>query len=319
MASLFFDLRASLLICSNSIWIEGGSDPEELNTHSIFEALENRSPLFWIVAGTALLGLLGILDYLTGNEITFSLFYLAPIVLVTWSVNQNAGLLMAFLSALAPLAAEYVEGHRYSHPSIYFLNMLIRSGFFVFVTYLVAELQRSRREAQLAARTDFVSGVANARYFNELLQMEIDRIRRYPHPITVVYIDIDNFKMINDLFGHQVGDEVLRFIASELKSQLRSTDTIARVGGDEFALLLPSAGPSQAQVVVPKVHAHLGEAMRRRHWRVTFSMGVVTCVAPPHSAQQIISMADELMYEVKSSTKNDFRFATWDGKNFRRY
>ena len=258
------------------------------------------------------------MDYLTGNEITFSLFYLAPIVLVTWAVNRNAGLLVSLLSSLTLLVAEVAAAQTYSHPMVYLWNTLFRTVFYVIVTYLMTELQKARREEQLAARTDFVSGAANARYFNELLQMEINRIRRYPHPITMVYLDIDNFKMVNDLFGHPMGDEVLRFIASELKSQLRKTDIIARLGGDEFALLLPSTRESEAQVVVSKLHGHLIQMMRQKNWPVTFSMGVVTCVAPPHSVEQLISMADELMYKVKNSTKNGIGSAIWDGKNFQR-
>ena len=165
----------------------------------------------------------------------------------------------------------------------------------------------------LAARTDFVTGAVNARYFNELLQMEISRIRRYPHPITLVYVDVDNFKIVNDLFGHRIGDEVLRCIASELKSQLRITDTVARLGGDEFVMLLPSTRQQEARVVVSKVYTNLSEKMRQRNWPVTFSMGAVTCEFSPYSAEQLVNMADELMYEVKNSTKNDVRFRTWVG------
>jgi diguanylate cyclase (GGDEF)-like protein len=286
-----------------------------LRIDRILEVIEDRRPVLWIVVGLALIGLLGALDALTGNEITFSLFYLVPIVLVTWSVNQRVGLLMSTLSALTLLVAEIAAGQTYSHPIIYFLNTLIRTGFYVIVNYLVAELQKSRKEERRAARTDFVSGAVNARYFHELLQMEIVRIRRYPHPITVVYMDIDNFKLVNDLFGHKIGDDVLRAIAGELKSQLRSTDIIARVGGDEFALLLPSTRQPEAEVVLSKVRPNLIAAMKRKNWPVTFSMGVVTCMAPPYSAEQLISMADELMYEVKNTTKNGVRFLTWGGKN----
>jgi diguanylate cyclase (GGDEF)-like protein len=288
----------------------------ELNIKRIFEILEDGHPIFWTVAGIGSIGLLGIIDTLTGNEITFSLFYMAPIVVVTWAVHQRAGLLMSVLSALTLLGAEIAAGQTYSRPSVYVWNTLIRAVFYVIVTYLVAELHKARREEQLAARTDFVSGAANARYFHELLQMEINRIHRYPHPVTVVYIDIDNFKMVNDLFGHKIGDEVLRSIATELKIQLRRTDIVARVGGDEFALLLPSTHQPEAKVVISKVKTNLVEAMKQRNWPVTFSMGAVTCVSPPHSPEQLINMADELMYQVKNSTKNDVRFFTWGRKPY---
>jgi diguanylate cyclase (GGDEF)-like protein len=278
-----------------------------------FESLEKGSPLFWTIIGLAIIGLLGFLDYLTGNEITLSLFYLIPIVLATWATNDKTGLFMSFMSALTLLGAEIAAGQTYSHPIFYFLNTLVRALFYVVVVYLVAELQRSRKEEQLAARTDFITGAVNARYFNELLQLEISRIRRYPHPITLVYVDVDNFKLVNDLFGHRIGDEVLRCIATELKSQLRITDTVARLGGDEFVMLLPSTRQPEARVVVSKVYTHLGEMMRQKSWPVTFSMGVVTCEFSPYSAEQLVNMADELMYEVKNSTKNDIRFRTWVG------
>jgi len=277
----------------------------------LYEALEKGDPIFWTIAGIVSVGFLGILDFLTGNEITFSLFYLLPVILVTWAIGQKAGVFISFLSALTLLAAKFAASETYAHPITYILNTLIRVGFYIIITYLVAELQRSRREEHLAARTDFVTGAMNARYFNELLQMEIDRIRRYPHPVTVVFIDADNFKVVNDLFGHKIGDEVLRSIATELKAQVRTTDFVARLGGDEFALLLPSTHRSQAEVVVSRVHNHLRAEMRRKNLPVTFSMGSVTCLAPPHSAEQLVSMADELMYEVKNSTKDDARFATW--------
>ena len=288
----------------------------ELNIKRIFEILENEHPIFWTAVGIGSIGLLGIIDTLTGNEITFSLFYMAPIVVVTWAVHQEAGLFMSLLSALTLLGAEVAAGQTYSSPSIYVWNTLIRAVFYVIVTYLVAELHKARREEQLAARTDFVSGAANARHFHELLQMEINRIHRYPHPVTVVYIDIDNFKLVNDLFGHKIGDEVLRSIATELKVQLRRTDIVARVGGDEFALLLPSTHQPEAKVVISKVKTNLVETMKQRNWPVTFSMGAVTCVSPPHSPEQLLNMADELMYQVKNSTKNDVRFFTWGRKQY---
>jgi diguanylate cyclase (GGDEF)-like protein len=291
----------------------------ERRAKQFFETLENQSPLFSTTVGFAILGLLGVLDYFTGNELTLSLFYLIPIVWATWAVDQRTGLFMSFISGLTLLGAETAAGQTYSHPLFYLLNTLVRTLFYVVVVYLVTELQKSRKEEQLAARTDFVTGAVNARYFNELLQMEISRIRRYPHPITLVYVDVDNFKLINDLFGHKIGDDVLRCIATELKTQLRVTDTVARMGGDEFVMLLPSTRQAEARVVVSKVYTNLMERMMQRNWPVTFSMGAISCEFSPYSAEQLVNMADELMYEVKNSTKNNIRFRTWAGEKSFRY
>lgn len=283
----------------------------ELKLQHLFEILEKKNPRFWILVSVILAVLLGFVDYLTGNEIVFSFFYLIPIILVTLAVNQRLGLLMSFLSALIILCAEIAVRESHSSLLLYLLNTAIRTVFYSFVAYLVAALRKTQQEERLAARTDFVTGAVNARYFNELLKMEIDRIRRYPHPFTVVFIDIDNFKTVNDLFGHQMGDHVLRSIAEELTLQLRKTDIVARVGGDEFALLLPSTRQAEAEVVLTKVHANLQEAMKRGNWPVSFSMGVVTCLTPPFAAEQLINLADELMYTVKNTTKNGVRFISW--------
>ncbi len=284
-----------------------------MKTRKILEILEKGTPLFWTVTGILLVGLLGLADYLTGNEINFSLFYLAPIVLVTWAVNQASGLFLSFLSGLTLLVAEMAASQTYTPPATFVWNTLLDASFFFLVTYLVAALHHARREELLMARTDFVSGAVNRRYFDELLEMEIQRIRRYPNPLTLVYIDIDNFKLVNDLFGHKSGDDVIRCIADELKSHLRSTDIIARVGGDEFALLLPVTNLPEARIVLSKLRDSLREEMERRNYPVTFSMGSVTCLAPPLSTEQVIMMADKLMYEVKNSTKDDVRFRTWEG------
>jgi hypothetical protein len=129
----------------------------ELNIKRIFEILENGHPIFWTLAGIGSVGLLGIIDTLTGNEITFSLFYMAPLVVVTWTVNQSMGLLMSLLSALTLLAAEIASGQIYSSPTIYVANTLIRAGFYVIVTYLVAELHKARRRRSSWRRVQILS------------------------------------------------------------------------------------------------------------------------------------------------------------------
>lgn len=278
----------------------------------IIKAVGSLSRLFWIVMGFLLLFVIGVLDYFSGSEISLSLFYVFPIAFIARVGDWKYGLISAIVSAVIWLSVEILVGTPYSHPAILYWNGLVRLSMFLLMAYSI-KLGRSLERETIVARTDFLTGAVNGRYFNELLEMEVQRVRRYPHPFTLVYIDIDNFKLVNDLFGHQKGDELLRSIASELKSHLRSTDIIARLGGDEFVMLLPSARQPEARLVISKVLPNLANAMKNGKWPVTFSMGAVTCVAPPHSAEQIIKMADDLMYEVKNSTKNDIRYATYRG------
>ena len=279
----------------------------------LLKSLENRGSLFWTIVSVILVGLLGIVDYLTGYEISFSLFYLAPVALATSYVSFGLGLMISILSAVTWLIAEIAAGKEYTQAIIYIWNTLIRFGFFIIVTYLISELRKVHEAQRILARTDYVSGAMNARSFNELVEMEIGRSRRYEHPFTVAYIDLDNFKAVNDNLGHDVGDEAIRFVASELKTHLRGTDIVARLGGDEFALLLIATGQPEAQLIITRLHARLIERMQRKNWPVTLSIGVVICGIAPPSAEKLMKMADELMYTVKNTTKNDVRFATYMG------
>jgi len=129
----------------------------------------------------------------------------------------------------------------------------------------------------------------------------------------LVYLDLDNFKQVNDKLGHDEGDKLIGPIASDLKGQLRNTDIVARLGGDEFAILFPETGQKEAQVVMSKVYSHVQDQLRQKYAFVTFSAGAVTYVAIPNSSSEAIKIADELMYSVKNSTKNGIHYSLYTG------
>ena len=122
--------------------------------------------------------------------------------------------------------------------------------------------------------------------------------------MTLLYIDLDNFKQVNDAFGHETGDELLIEVAATIRTNVRSTDTVARLGGDEFALLLPETDQEAALVVTNKLREALLVSMQRREWPVTFSIGLVSFATPPESVEEMLKQADAVMYSVKLKGKN---------------
>lgn len=274
--------------------------------------LEHKSPLFWMTTGCVLVAGVGIGDYVTGEELSFSLFYLIPIALVTWFAGMRGGLGMSVISAMTWFIADSLSGQTYSYPVVRYWNAAVHLSFFVIVTLLLPALKAVERE-KLTARTDDLTGMANRRLFFEVLQNELNRSQRYKRPFTIVYIDLDGFKAVNDRSGHQTGDKLLCAVANRAKSLLRATDIMARVGGDEFVILLPELDQDPAQIVVPKIQSALLDEMRRNDWPVTFSIGALTYREGPITADGLTSGADELMYSVKKNGKNAIAYAVYAG------
>lgn len=136
----------------------------------------------------------------------------------------------------------------------------------------------------------------------------MERTRRWRRPLTLSCIDLDNFKALNDGFGHAVGDEVLRTVAVSLRSGIRSTDLAARIGGDEFALLFPETDKVGARAVLETVLGRLHQDMTRAGWPVTASVGSVTTTEAT-TVESLLRQADQVMYEVKRTGKAALRAA----------
>lgn len=275
--------------------------------------LEKQNQPFKIVLGFVFIVAIGILDLLTGYELAFSLFYVIPISLAAWLIGRWYGIVASFASAFVWLGADMASGHLYLNPFIPIWNFFIRLSFFVIIAILLSALKSALEREKELARTDHITGALNSRPFFELVQMEINRSHRFEHPFTLAYIDLDNFKTVNDQFGHSIGDQVLRTVVSYAKKHLRKIDVIARLGGDEFALLLPETDQESARVALAKLQGGLLEEMQQNNWPVTFSVGALTCSIPPPSADELVRMADELMYSVKRGGKNAIQYATYAG------
>lgn len=275
----------------------------------LLAALENRNKYQLILAGYILIFIIGLLDYFTGSELAFSVFYVIPIYLITFATNQNHGLIASTVSAITWFVADISTVNSYSSNLIPVWNTVIRLVFFILITYLLSSHKNSLR----LAYTDFLTSAMNIRYFHEVVQMEIHRFQRYQRPFTIAYIDLDNFKTMNDRFGHNAGDEVLRILVRTIRNVIRKTDFIARLGGDEFAVLFPETEDESSRMICTKIRETFVEEMAKRRWTITFSVGVLTCKVAPHTSKELIRMADELMYDAKDAGKNTIKYSTYNG------
>jgi diguanylate cyclase (GGDEF)-like protein len=279
---------------------------------NIFAFLNKRGSFFWTTIGIVGVAGIGLADYLTGWELSFSIFYLIPIVLVTWFSGRNLGLVMSVASTIVWFSADILSEQTYSQPIIPFWNAGVRLAFFILVSLLLPALKEREHEKEIAHRDD-LTGAANRRHFFEVAEAELDRSQRYEHPFTLVYFDIDGFKIVNDRWGHHIGDQLLCSVVNQAKLTLRKTDFLARLGGDEFIILLPETDQEAAHIVVSKFQQDLKDEMHRRNWPVTFSIGTMTYLDFQLTTDELISKVDALMYSVKKNGKNAIAYAIYAG------
>lgn len=274
---------------------------------SVLALFRSRSKGFWIGLSILLSLSLGWLDYITGTKLSFSLLYLLPVSCAAWFVGRRFGILISLLCALAGITSDVISGFSTFSTGATYWNFIMRSGVFVIATELYSRLKQSLYELRILTQTDYLTGALNARAFHERLVLESQRSDRYKHPFSLAYIDLDNFKTVNDTQGHGVGDQVLHDIVAGIKQHSRKSDVLARLGGDEFALLLPETNQVAAIKALENLRSQLLKRMQQQGWPITFSIGVVTCEGSCLDREALIKAADALMYEVKHSGKNNIK------------
>ncbi len=264
------------------------------------------SKVLFLALSVLLVVLLGFIDYATA-DLTFLVFDLIPIFLATWLLGRWAGLLISFASVASWFTVDVIEVASHLGSVSHYWNASVKLGFFAIVTHLIWSLRQALLREKALARTDPLTGAANTRAFTEQFVSELEKVRRYGFAFTLAYIDADNFKSVNDRFGHSAGDTLLRKVVESLKSNVRTNDTVARLGGDEFAILMPETDESSAMEIVSRIQRILTNLMQENGWDVTFSIGVTTCIEPGLSVDQILKQVDAAMYSVKKLGKNNIR------------
>ncbi|PKG82721.1 sensor domain-containing diguanylate cyclase [Colwellia sp. 75C3] len=172
----------------------------------------------------------------------------------------------------------------------------------------VTELFKLKEEFKKLANTDPLTNLYNRRFFTEQSGKEYQRAKRYSLSMTLISIDIDHFKSINDQYGHPAGDQVLIEVAKQLQENLRQTDILARIGGEEFSILLPETSPQSAMAFAERIREEQSKLTIIGDWQgeitLSVSIGVSSFLATDEAFDDLFSRADKALYQAKNSGRN---------------
>lgn len=256
-------------------------------------------------------GVFGLRLAITSPTEAIVLLFALPIALLAVSFDERAGLAAAAFSlALMWLWSSLRD------VEIGALTYLARGVTFIVLGGLLGryagQLRRRNEALRELAERDALTGLFNRRRFEEELKRSHYQAERYGTESALLLLDLDDFKAINDAFGHAVGDEVLRGVGVVLGQRLRTSDIAVRLGGDEFAALLPNTDLREARSVADKLSEELTripEMLGRQHLQVTGSFGIAAVAATRESADEVLAAVDRAMYEAKRTRARDARQA----------
>lgn len=259
--------------------------------------------LLVICMGVAMMSLMRPLVSLPMFIVTFAVFWsfadtsrLNPAMVAGVQIQAIASVLMAQLISL-------MMWHQYSRAALLGRELVLSN----------AALLRKQQELAALAERDTLTGLYNRRKFSELAELELGRAARMPCDICVVMVDLDFFKLVNDQHGHPVGDQVLREVAARLQANVRTTDVVARMGGEEFIVLLPNTSPAGALVLAEKLRCALRETplqLDHQSLPVTASFGVSGIRQHQRATlDALYSAADQALYIAKKQGRDRVEWA----------
>jgi len=278
-------------------------NPQSAEASNVTPETVKRALPVWI-AGVLGVVVIGSVDYFSGTELRVFPLYYAPISLVAWYRGHSGAVIVAALCGVSWLGSNLLAGLHFSSAGIWVANTLVQGASFAIVGLLIAKLRAALIRERGLSRTDPLTSLLNSRAFYEEGGRLLALCRRNGRPITMAYIDLDDFKTVNDRQGHQAGDDLLRRVAELLAASIRPSDISARLGGDEFAVLLPEAGRYEAAVTLERLRSLLADTFGSSQCAVTVSIGGVTFVTAPDSVEDMVQQADSRMYMAKTTGKN---------------
>lgn len=297
-----------------------------------FKYIKNRRLIEFAVVGAGLIGLITFVEILNRLNMGmiygfggFTLFLFIPL-LIGQGFSLRVNLVAIFLYAAFPPFLNAI-GFVHHFESVHYAVLIWPTAIVVMIAHCAfAHSYRLRYESELALQTasnsDPMTGLSNRRYFMPLLRQEISRASRFMHPLSLLILDIDHFKDINDLHGHPTGDLVICTIATICQNTARQIDTPARIGGEEFAILLPEVGIEGALIAAERIRAAVENTAIKSIAGVplsfTISIGVAERPLDVVSDKQLISLADAALYKAKASGRNCVKSTSLPQRHLRR-
>jgi diguanylate cyclase (GGDEF)-like protein len=262
-------------------------------------------------AAIASLILIGWLDYVTGPRLALGPLYLLPVIVVAWYQGKAPAFQVVGAATVAWFLAEAAGS---TSPGISIWNTTTRLITFGTVGWTVARLRETEgrlrallQREKLAARTDPLTGLLNRRGFIEQCRIEFARARRAQTPTGLIFIDLDNFKATNDLYGHDTGDAALQAAARAISMSIRQTDVCGRMGGDEFAVFCWNPTREMLQTTAKRIEHRIAASVPDTG--VGASTGITWCDAARDDFESMLRLADADMYRNKRAASRMPRHA----------
>ena len=269
----------------------------------VYEALDAH-PAWIVLLAVAMTAAAWWIDRYTSSELSVAALYLGPAALTAWFTGRVPGWMWCGIVGVASLTAETAALASVESGSTAAWNTATVVILSVVVVEILTRLRRALNTERDLARTDALSGVANTRAFKELAEAELERARRYRRTFTIVSLDLDHFKTVNDTLGHAAGDRLIHDVGQAIRARLRRVDIVARIGGDEFAILLPETGSAAAAIALDHVRESLRALTDGYGSDVKASFGAVTFISPPTSVEEMMQLADVALYQAKNAGRD---------------
>ncbi|MFZ1536500.1 MAG: GGDEF domain-containing protein [Chromatiaceae bacterium] len=250
--------------------------------------------------------LLGTIRTATDAEVTFTSAALLPVLVAAWFGGSATGVIIANFAVAMWLVLDLAAGWHFSAAWVPWGNLVARLIVYNIVALLVGQVRSQFDCEREYATHDTLTGLNNRRGFFDEGCREVQRSRRYPRPLAMILLDLDNFKELNDSQGHDIGDFALQATAQAMLGTVRSSNCVARLGGDEFAILLLEVDSPDAVAVADKILTAVKERLSSFP-PVTASLGLAWFSASDQPFPAMLKAADELMYEAKQSGKGAVR------------